>query len=781
MTRACHDAEWCVSGPAHRSKHALWIALGTSIACTCQALAQSATPGSGITLPPIVVEGKKARRAAKTSAQAGSAQGAAQDDRQEQPGNAEETARARLEAQPGGTAIIDATELAGRANVTIADALVSVPGVIVQSFFGGNDQPRIQIRGSGLQQNPVERGILVLQDGLPINRADGSYIVGFADPRLAEFIEIYRGPTANRLGATVLGGAINFASPTGSSTPGVTLDFQAGSFGQLTSTAQAGARQGNLDALAQLSFSQRDGFRDYNSSDRLNFNLNAGAKLSDNISTRVFLGYTNLGFDVPGPLTQAEFDQNPRQIHAGPTVVPGGSINPGPNVVRDRPRRDAEQLRFGSRTTATYDAHLFDVGVGYTFTDDTFRFPIAGGFRATEGGDLTGVVRYAYMPDKSRALPLFEATAQYAFGSADRSYYQNLSGTQGALFGENELESSTLSLYSGMNLPLGGGFTLAPSISYARAVRDNDDTFGTATRPTAAYNPANPTQLLPVGTVPTVDTSYSRTYAAWSPSLGLLYQFAPRNTLFATVSRSFEPPTHDDLLATVNGTPNSTPGRPNPANPLLPAAAFATPDLKAQAATTLEGGWRGSSGRFTWTAVTYYSWVENELLSLRDASGVSLASVNAGRTTHFGVELGLAAQFTPQLSGRLAYTFQDFRFDDDPIYADNRLAGAPRNSINAALRYAFTPSLSSEVEVNWRLDETPVDNANTLFNDAFATVTARTNYDLSSSFSIYGEVRNVFDVTYASSTLIVDQARSDQAVFLPGDGRAFIVGAKARF
>jgi hypothetical protein len=39
-----------------------------------------------------------------------------------------------------------------------------VPGIIGQSFFDGNDQPRVQIRGSGLQRNAVERGILVLQD-----------------------------------------------------------------------------------------------------------------------------------------------------------------------------------------------------------------------------------------------------------------------------------------------------------------------------------------------------------------------------------------------------------------------------------------------------------------------------------------------------------------------------------------------------------------------------------------------------------------------------------------
>lgn len=41
-------------------------------------------------------------------------------------------------------------------------------------------------------------------------------------------------------------------------------------------------------------------------------------------------------------------------------------------------------------------------------------------------------------------------------------------------------------------------------------------------------------------------------------------------------------------------------------------------------------------------------------------------------------------------------------------------------------------------------------------------------------------MRNLFDETYASSTLIVDLARRDQAAFLPGDGRAVYVGFRVR-
>ena len=46
---------------------------------------------------------------------------------------------------------------------------------------------------------------------------------------------------------------------------------------------------------------------------------------------------------------------------------------------------DTEQARVGSRTTATFGEHVFDLALGYTYTDDTFRFPVGTGYRITEG------------------------------------------------------------------------------------------------------------------------------------------------------------------------------------------------------------------------------------------------------------------------------------------------------------------------------------------------------------------------------------------------------------
>lgn len=731
------------------------VAVGLGLTVAGEAVAQSATPGSSVTLAPITVEGL--------------------------PVTTEERARDRLEAVPGGTGLVAAEDLDGKADLSISDALSGVPGVVVQDFFGGNDQPRIQIRGSGLQQNPVERGVLALQNGLPINRADGSYIVGLANPRQAEVIEVYRGYTANRLGAAMLGGAINFVSPTGTSAPGVEAMVEGGSFEHVKGAVQAGGRVGDVDGLLRLDHSRRDGYRDYNGSERTSFEANVGADLSDAIGTRMFVGYTDLRFDVAGPLPKPILESDPESVHTGPVIVGGRATLPGPNVLRDRPQRESEQVHVGNRTSATFGAHLLDGGIGYTYTEDSFRFPISSGVRETEGGDATFVARYAYAPDPAAALPLLDTSLRYVIGSAERRDYVNASGGKGALFGRSDLEASTLTLHGGLNVPLGGGFTLSPGVTYAYASRDNDDTFGAATRPTIAYAPMQPNRRLPDGAVPAGDTSYSRDYQAISPSIGLSWRPHADHMVFAAVSRSFEPPTHDDLLATINGTPNSSAGRPNPADPSVAVPAYRTPDLDAQTATTVEAGWRGVLGSVGIDAVTYYSWVEDELLSLRDATGASLGAINADDTRHFGIELGMTARLTDALSARLAYTFQDFRFHDDPVRGDNRLAGAPAHVVNLTARYAVTDAFAVGADLDWLPTRTPVDNMNTLYRESYATVGLRADYAVTDGVTLYGEARNIFDETYASSTLIVDQARPDQAAFLPGDGRAFYAGLRARF
>lgn len=69
---------------------------------------------------------------------------------------------------------------------------------------------------------------------------------------------------------------------------------------------------------------------------------------------------------------------------------------------------------------------------------------------------------------------------------------------------------------------------------------------------------------------------------------------------------------------------------------------------------------------------------------------------------------------------------------------------------------------------------------NTLFNESFVLFAVRANYGINDHVSLFADLRNLFGETYASSMLIVNLDRRDQAAFPPGDGRAVYVGIRVQ-
>ncbi|OYW77093.1 MAG: hypothetical protein B7Z26_10460, partial [Asticcacaulis sp. 32-58-5] len=74
----------------------------------------------------------------------------------------------------GATEFLSETDWANRRAVTLKDMVDFTPGIVAQARNGAESM-RLSIRGSGLTRTFQGRGILLLQDGVPINTADGSF------------------------------------------------------------------------------------------------------------------------------------------------------------------------------------------------------------------------------------------------------------------------------------------------------------------------------------------------------------------------------------------------------------------------------------------------------------------------------------------------------------------------------------------------------------------------------------------------------------------------------
>ncbi|MFH1498318.1 MAG: TonB-dependent receptor plug domain-containing protein, partial [Verrucomicrobiota bacterium] len=269
-----------------------------------------------------------------------------------------EAARAELALTTGGTEVIDADRyLTGRA-ATLADTFALSPGVYAQPRFG-SDEARLSIRGSGLQRTFHGRGLRVLQDGVPINLADGGFDMQSLEPVAASHINIWRGANALATGASTLGGAIDYVSRNGRTSPGTLARVEGGSFSTLRATLAGGGSTGDLDGYASFTHSQLDGFRDHASQENQRLFANAGLRLSDTAETRLYLTAIRTDSELPGNLTKAELEADPEQAD-----------NSFFGSVRYDNKRDYDLLRLASKTTVEIGTGTrVDLIAGFTVKD----------------------------------------------------------------------------------------------------------------------------------------------------------------------------------------------------------------------------------------------------------------------------------------------------------------------------------------------------------------------------------------------------------------------------
>ena len=145
--------------------------------------------------------------------------------------------------------------------------------------------------------------------------------------------------------------------------------------------------------------------------------------------------------------------------------------------------------------------------------------------------------------------------------------------------------------------------------------------------------------------------------------------------------------------------------------------------LRAQRATTYEIGTRGQTQDYNWDFAVYRAQIDDELQCVTITPG-TCDVVNADSTVHQGVELGVGAavarslfvggRHPDELWFRGAYTYNDFFFDDDAVWGNNDLPGAPPHYIRAELLYKHPSGVYAGPNVEWVPVASVVDNANTL-------------------------------------------------------------------
>jgi len=641
-------------------------------------------------------------------------------------------ARAQIEQVPGGVNFIEADDsyLLGRTS-NLRDALDYQPGIYIQPRFGAQES-RISIRGSGLGRNFHGRGILMLQDGAPLNLADGGFDMQSVEPLAVDYIHVYRGGNGIFVGSANLGGAIDFVSRTGYSADKVQLRLEAGSFGYIHAQASSGMVVGPYDYYASVTEYKQDGFRAQSKQNNQNLFSNFGVKITDNVENRTFLNLIKTDSQLPGQITKGQMTTNPEQANAG-------------NIALNQ-QRDYSLMRLANRTTVSWDGQELNGTLFWTYKD--LYHPIVQVIDQVTndpGIDLNYRNKSDLLDNPNNFI--VGARTVYGYGN-DARYFNNL-GNTGAQFLSRSTGALNVDLYCVNEYTFLPSWTLVTGAELNYASRSSERIF-----PNAVSN--------------------ENEYLGFNPYAGARYAVNDKILIYGNVSRSFEAPSFGEL-------------QPFYQPPFAPVAGSVLNDLSPQTATTIEIGTRGECGPATWDVTFYHSLVDNELLTYNLGGGAS-ATRNADQTIHQGIELGLNIDlfqgtdpkgriFEDRLWLRQVYNWQSFTFDNDPQFGNNQIASAPENYYRAELLYEHPCGFYAGPNVEWVPSVTYIDNANTYWANPYALLGFKIGYVSPKGFNVFFEAKNLTDETYASAvSMIANAGGRDSAQFLPGDGRGFYGG-----
>lgn len=213
---------------------------------------------------------------------------------------------------PANVSVITAKDIEESGATSIVEVLENLEGINFMSWSGNPSQAYIDMRGFG-GDNPFGKTLIML-DGRRLNRPDMSGVNWLQIPvSNIEKIEVVRGASSVLYGDAAVAGVINIITKKGKGKPTVNASVIGGSYGlhneRVSVTGSTGRFSYALNGENQKTF----GYRERSKFSSKGAGLNLGYDASDYFNVSFGASFNRTDFDLPGPLTKAQKEENPRQ------------------------------------------------------------------------------------------------------------------------------------------------------------------------------------------------------------------------------------------------------------------------------------------------------------------------------------------------------------------------------------------------------------------------------------------------------------------------------------
>jgi iron complex outermembrane receptor protein len=605
------------------------------------------------------------------------------------------------------TAAINTTD-----GVILTPVLNKIPGVYMQQ--GGLNTNRITIRGIGARSQYGTNRVKAYFDGIPLSSGEGETVLEDIDVATIEKIEIIKGPNSTSFGSG-LGGVIHLFSremPLMESFGKSTTTF--GSFGLLHQRLSGGYSDSNSNLWSNYSDLQSGGYRANSSYKRKSFNVHGNQKTSTKGSLSLLGIFTRLKAFIPSSLNENDFNNNPQKAATTWAAAKGyesyDKFLLGLGYDHKFSEKWALKLSVFSNVKDAYETRPFDI--------------------LDEKINSLGLRLNVNYNDRLLSLP-FElsfgtemATEKYHY-----SLYKNLYLTQpgqGSLQGEKFSATNEKRNYSNyflqMEIWLAKNLHLETGIALNTTKYSLQDVFINSNAQNTDYT---------FGTI-------------WSPRIGFSYKVGNGKNIYTSISKGFSVPSVAETL-TPGGQINT--------------------DLKPETGWNYELGFKGNwFGNKLYTELTLFSTQIENLLVARRTADDQYVGINAGSSSHPGVEFLVnyklldfnKFQITPYFSAALNHFKFKYFVDGEADYSGNQLTGVPDKQWNFGLdistQYGF--SLNTSYRTVGRI---PMNDSNTKYTDSYSLLDIKATYFFTILKVLKTElnagVNNALDEKYAASIL----------------------------
>jgi iron complex outermembrane receptor protein len=258
-----------------------------------------------------------------------------------------------------------------------------------------------------------------------------------------------------------------------------------------------------------------------------------------------------------------------------------------------------------------------------------------------------------------------------------------------------------------------------------------------------------------------------------SPKIGATYALNDAMNLYASYNTGFRAPAEGQLFRSSVATTAAD----------AAARALLALELRPITATQVELGWRGTFERWSLDLAAFELIKRDDLVSQRDPLTNVTTNVNAGKTSHRGVEAAVGVELARSWRIDSALSYARHKYVEwitaGADFSGNEMETAPRVLGNT--RVSWTASADVSAQFEWiHIDSYWLEASNSASFPKYPghdLLNLRASWQVAEPLSVFGRIYNLADKRYADSA----QISSNPPVYSPGLPRTYFAGVDVRW